>query len=722
MRRRKQKPIFPVISPETFYAQVQCAKWLARIIELKFPITSGLIDCAIWCTGSLRSVTNALLKSEQLQAISKEHPNEYVVGKFLKEAHVGVELESLLEDEPQMAGMVRELLIVYLKRFSVSPKACGVYQRAKKRLEKTFGLNPAAIAICEFAFINSAFKEVENYFEDELKIQSYGNRRLLALILGFENKKICLALEQLRHCSIISDNEYTFKLESGFAIFWDESGTAKINKLFCQPLKGEVLDLEEFNIPKTAVDHTVSLLKTTSSMPVHILLYGAPGTGKTTFARSLAKECEIKGWSVPCRMDDSERGRRASLASCVHMTAQHSGSFILVDEAERILDTNMHRDSSQDKAWINAFLEEPCKKIIWITNNISHIDPAIRRRFSFSIHFEKLKKTERLAMWQKLVVQNRVKRLLPDEHLQKLAESYDVPVAVANSAIAQVKGLKKSKVDFYPTIRMLLDANETLQQDGDKKRHKSIPETVYDLKGVSLENDVVSLLEKCRKMHEMMLGEKRLHPGCANMLFYGPPGTGKTALAKHIAEKLERECIVKKANDLLSPYVGVSEKNIAHAFAVAEKEGAVLVIDEADSFIYSREAAVRSWETTLVNEFLTNLEGCQTFCICTTNRREELDMAAMRRFSFKVAFTYSQPDQLLVLYNSLLAPLAGEPLSETLIPNLQAMRHLTPGDFNAVRSQFWLEEPSEIDHKSLLEHLLNEQKLKLDKVGTRLGF
>jgi SpoVK/Ycf46/Vps4 family AAA+-type ATPase len=174
------------------------------------------------------------------------------------------------------------------------------------------------------------------------------------------------------------------------------------------------------------------------------------------------------------------------------------------------------------------------------------------------------------------------------------------------------------------------------------------------------------------------------------MLFYGPPGTGKTALARHIARELERECVVKRASDILSCFVGGSEQNVAEAFRYAEKEGAVLVIDEADTFLYHRETAQRSWEISIVNEFLTALEEHKGFCICTTNRLKKMDPAAIRRFSFKVGFTYAGEEQIAALYSALLAPLADGKLPCALEPKLRGMAHLTPGDFHAVRSQYWL--------------------------------
>lgn len=69
---------------------------------------------------------------------------------------------------------------------------------------------------------------------------------------------------------------------------------------------------------------------------------------------------------------------------------------MLVDEAERMLETNLvFGRQTKDKAWLNDFLEKPGQRVIWITNHIEHIDQAVRRRFTFSIHFSRLGTQER---------------------------------------------------------------------------------------------------------------------------------------------------------------------------------------------------------------------------------------------------------------------------------------------------------------------------------------
>ena len=122
------------------------------------------------------------------------------------------------------------------------------------------------------------------------------------------------------------------------------------------------------------------------------------------------------------------------------------------------------------------------------------------------------------------------------------------------------------------------------------------------------------------------------------MLFSGDPGTGKTQLGRHIAAELEKEILIRRMSDIKSPYVGMTERNIAAAFREAEHEDKVLMIDEADTLFIDRATATRSWESSETNEILAQMEVFKGIFICTTNLLANLDAAAMRRFQWKVEF------------------------------------------------------------------------------------
>lgn len=92
------------------------------------------------------------------------------------------------------------------------------------------------------------------------------------------------------------------------------------------------------------------------------------------------------------------------------------------------------------------------------------------------------------------------------------------------------------------------------------------------------------------------------------LCLYGPPGTGKTAFGQWLAETMGVPLLVKRASDLMSMWVGENEKNIAAAFRQAKNDGALLLIDEVDSFLQDRRGAKARWESSLVNEMLTQNE------------------------------------------------------------------------------------------------------------------
>jgi hypothetical protein len=122
------------------------------------------------------------------------------------------------------------------------------------------------------------------------------------------------------------------------------------------------------------------------------------------------------------------------------------------------------------------------------------------------------------------------------------------------------------------------------------------------------------------------------------LLFDGPPGGGKTQFALYLAAELGREAMVRRPSDLLSPYVGVSEQQIAAMFREAEDRQAVLIIDEADALLSDRAGARRSWELTRAAEFLQGIGEYDGLLIACTNRIESVDPAVRRRFHRRVSF------------------------------------------------------------------------------------
>ena len=193
-------------------------------------------------------------------------------------------------------------------------------------------------------------------------------------------------------------------------------------------------------------------------------------------------------------------------------------------------------------------------------------------------------------------------------------------------------------------------------------------------------------------------------------------------MGEHIATALEKPLIIKQASDLMSKFVGETEAQMAAMFREAEAEKAVLLLDEADSFLMDRRGAQRTYEVTEVNEMLQGMERYNGIFICTTNLLDRLDQAALRRFTFKIKFKPLSNEQREKMF--VVEALANDAslLTAEIRGQLGLLDQLCPGDFAAVKRQAVILD-SELGAIEFLEQLQAEHRIKPEVRENRgMGF
>ena len=491
---------------------------------------------------------------------------------------------------------------------------------------------------------------------------------------------------------------------------------------FAEFQKSETLSLEDFqHIQKDAailVEYLSSALKE-GKKGVNILICGQAGTGKTEFARALAKHINARMCSIAYENRDSEaldeKNRLTAFKATQKFFSTNRDMIILFDESENILKSKTSFLSSfmgsggdfdkGNKGFINKTLEENAIPAIWVMNSTDHIHEAHLRRFMYILPFPLPTKQIRLKI---------IKRYFDDKNLSenfinRLADSEQITPAQLEqlSEFANtLRHLEKKELEEC-CLRQLNQSSKIL---GYKNIQSIEPATVYSFKYLNIDEDVDKLIEGLKNAKK------------ATLCFYGEPGTGKSELAKQIAKTLNKPFINKKASDLLSPYVGMTEKYIAQMFDEAEEKDGILCLDEADSFLRDRQNSTRSWEVTQVNELLTQMESFQGLFICTTNLEEILDKASLRRFDFKIRFKSLSEDMRVDLFmaeiNRMGVHSAEMPTQIKLA--LSKMDSLTPGDFAAVSRKFKV--LSKIPSQAELLKALEEELRMKDNNKSRLGF
>ena len=458
---------------------------------------------------------------------------------------------------------------------------------------------------------------------------------------------------------------------------------------------------------------------------LNILLYGPTGTGKTELARVLARDLDAKLYATGRRGKDgatpNPEQRMGSLL-LGHQLMSEERALLLFDEMEDLFDWRLsgfmgggpQGTAHMSKQWFNQLLETAPVPTIWISNATSGVDPAFLRRFTYAVELEQPGVAQRVRVLMRHLGEEG--KGLELEAIQEFARRHPVSPAQLASGVQWAGRLEGENGTSLETVEQIIAPVERLVLGCDPKPVRRLANGDYLLDGVNADTDLLALADRLEAWKPGPGGQG------ISLCLYGPPGTGKSELVAYLARRAGRELHRHMASDLLSMWVGGTEKLIAGAFKRAKQEGAVLLLDEADSFLRDRRGANHSWEVTQVNELLSQLEWFSGVVACTTNLMEELDAASLRRFVFKIKFDYLRPAQTRAMAVSTLRSLGAKSpeASEDELSRVAALGDLTPGDFAAVaRRMRALEEPP--DPRTLVAGL--EQELRARSTScARVGF
>src|ERR687883_572350 len=449
--------------------------------------------------------------------------------------------------------------------------------------------------------------------------------------------------------------------------------------------------------------------------PKGVLLYGPPGTGKTLLAKAVANETNANFYSIsgPEIMSKFYGESEARLREIFKEAKEKAPSIIFIDEIDSIAPKREEVTGEVERRVVSQLLSlmdglEARGKVIVIaaTNRQNALDPALRRpgRFDREIEIKVPDKNGRLEILQ---IHTRNMPLEVDVDQKRIAAishgfvGADLEYLCKEAAMKCLRrllpelNLEEEKLPPETLDKLIITQNDFDQAIKDVMP-SAMREVFLESPDVKWE-DIGGLEGVKRELQEAVewplrypdLYAKIGHTVPKGILLHGPSGTGKTMLAKAVATESEANFISVKGPELLSKWVGESEKGIREIFRKARQAApCVIFFDEIDSIAPTRGGGagmdggmgINTSTERMVSQLLTELDGIQELqgvvVLAATNRVDMIDMALIRPGRFDKIIFVPKPDKktrqvILEIY------VKGKPLSQDV--NMKTIAEVTDG-------------------------------------------
>lgn len=491
---------------------------------------------------------------------------------------------------------------------------------------------------------------------------------------------------------------------------------------FCKPLERESTTASLARLDERDVSIMLPLLEAEPPEEggTHILIYGSRAIDKPELISRYLDDSELEPWMVASKHVPSTDMPLWTFIAQEIISLKRDPIVLVVPKAEQALAQSGSRISlmslfgeapmdDEEELRTDDALTENGIRCVWLSDQPRFLTESNIGKFIFHCQARPGSRADRRARIEAVVSDF---NLSPDVEA-KLSRYSLLGARQVEQAAALAERLSDDSTERERVILRAVDQSQrVLRRDATEELRDSV--TKYSLDYLNLDgrfsaDQVIKALQKKPK---------------GSICFYGIPGTGKTQLAEYMAVELDLPIVKRRASDLLSKWLGESEQNIAQMFAEAEAEGAILFLDEADSFLRERADARAEWSVTQVNEILQQIERFEGVFIAATNLFQSLDAASLRRFTFKLEFKPLRDDQAWEMFcnETEYDPKADPAEAAALKDDLAQISNLAPGDFATVKRQAVLldEVLSPLDW---IEQLRVEAKLKMSGIEKhKIGF